>query len=109
MVYVSPKTVAALHEMRNKNQDQGIDSTDDLILRMTIPELRQFIRKACKAAGLLGRYSAASPRIGMAMDLAMSHVSLDDLTRLGRWKNPAMPRHLIRSTYLATFGHTGFH
>ena len=109
VVYVSPKTVAALHEMRNKNQDQGIDSTDDLILRMTIPQLRQFIRKACKAAGLLGRYSAASPRIGMAMDLAMSHVSLDDLTRLGRWKNPAMPRHLIRSTYPATFGHTGFH
>ena len=109
LVYVSPKTVAALHEMRNKNQDQGIDSTDDLIFRMTTPQLRQFIRKACEAAGLLGRYGAASPRIGMAMDLAMSHVSLDDLARLGRWKNPAMPRHLIRSTYPATFGHTGFH
>ena len=109
VVYVSPKPVAALHEMRNKNQNPGIDNTDDLILRMTTPQLRQFIRKACKAAGLLGRYGAASPRIGMAMDLAMSHVSLDDLTRAGRWKNPAMPRHLIRSTYPATFGHTGFH
>ena len=109
LVYVSPKTVAALHEMRNKNQNPGIDSTDDLIFRMTTPQLRQFIRKACEAAGLVGRYGAASPRIGMAMDLAMSNISWDDLTRLGRWKNPAMPRHLIRSTYPATFGHTGFH
>ena len=57
--YVSPRTMEALDELYRIEKDLGIDH----------PKLRRQIRSACENAGLLGSYSAESPRIGMIIDL----------------------------------------
>ena len=84
VVYISPTTIAALDEMCDKKQEQGIEATDNLILQMTTKQLRRQIRTACEAAGLEGRYTSKSPRLGMAMDLANAGFSSDAIMQAGR-------------------------
>ena len=88
--YVSPRTMEALDEMCRIKKDLGMDATDDRIFQMSVQQLRRHIRNACEAAGLLGRYGATSPRIGMLMDLICSGVGTVDLMQAARWKNPAI-------------------
>ena len=97
VVYVSPRTIRALDEMCGIKQELGMDSTDDRIFQMGSPQLARHIRNACEAAGLEGRFSGNSPRIGMMTDLALSGISISDVMRAGRWTNPAIPVHLMRN------------
>ena len=70
VVYVSPRTMNALEEMRSIKQAMGIDTAkDNRIFQMSSQQLSRRIRDACTFAGLKGRYGGHSPRIGMAMDL----------------------------------------
>ena len=60
---------------------------------------RQICRRiaaAASQAGLVGRYSGHSPRIGMALDLARDNVGLPALMAAGRWKSADMPAYYIR-------------
>ena len=65
--------MTALEGMRSIKQAMGIDTEkDDRIFQMSSQQLNRRIRNACTFAGLKGRYGGHSPRIGMAMDLAMA-------------------------------------
>ena len=65
--------MTALDEMISAMQAMGIDADkDSRIFQMGSQQLGRRIRNACSLAGLDGRYGGISPRIGMAMDLAMT-------------------------------------
>ena len=97
VAYVSPTTIRALDEMCGIKQELGMDSTDDRIFQMGSQQLRRHIRNACESAGLKGRFSGQSPRIGMAMDLARSHVSRVALMNSARWESSSIPAHYTRN------------
>ena len=54
------------------------------------------IKRAAIEAGLDGKFSGHSPRVGMARDLGMVNTSLPRMMRAGRWKSPTMPARYIR-------------
>lgn len=54
------------------------------------------IAAAARAAGLEGRYSGHSPRVGMAMDLVASGASIAAAMIAGRWTSSRMPAHYAR-------------
>ena len=55
------------------------------------------IAAAAKAAGLGGRYSGHSPRVGMARDLAAKGFSTTALMTVGRWTSHRMPSTYTRA------------
>lgn len=57
---------------------------------------RSRIAAAARAAGLDGRFSGHSPRIGMAQDLAAGGAALPALMQAGRWSSSVMPASYIR-------------
>lgn len=55
------------------------------------------IAAAAKHAGLAGRYTGHSPRIGMAVDLAGEGASLVEIQVAGGWKSADMPAYYCRN------------
>ena len=55
------------------------------------------IKKACAHAGLLGKFSGHSPRVGMAIDLATYDTPLVGVMQSGRWRIPSTVMRYIRS------------
>ena len=55
------------------------------------------IAKAARAAGLAGRFSGHSPRIGMARDLVASGAGVAAVQVAGRWASPQMPSYYARA------------
>ena len=49
------------------------------------------IKQVARCAGLEGRFSGQSPRIGMAQDLMMAGGGVSDLMTRGPWLSPMMP------------------
>ena len=58
--------------------------------------VRAAIRRRAAQAGIAGRVSGHSLRVGAAQSLAERGVSLVELQVLGRWKSPAMPGRYVR-------------
>ena len=58
--------------------------------------LRTIIAKRSKAAGVLGRVSGHSLRVGSAQSLAAAGASVVEMQQAGRWKSPAMPGQYAR-------------
>ena len=52
---------------------------------------------AAEAAGLEGRFSGHSCRVGMARDLAATGCELPALMQAGRWASPKMPAVYTRN------------
>ena len=103
VIYVSPRTMNALAEMRSIKLATGIDiENDDRIFQMSGRQLTQRIRNACSFAGLKGRYGGHSPRFGMGTDLALTGVSLVEIMIAGRWKNPALAARYIHNLQAST-------
>ena len=65
--------------------------------------LRAIIARRCAAAGVEGRVSGHSLRIGAAQDLAAAGASLVEMQQAGRWLSPTMPARYARGQ-LATRG-----
>ena len=59
--------------------------------------LRTIIAVRAADAGIEGRVSGHSLRVGSAQSLAAAGASLVDLQVAGRWKDPAMPAHYSRA------------
>ena len=59
--------------------------------------VRAAIKRRAKEAGIEGRVSGHSLRIGSAQELAERGASLAELQKEGRWKDPSMPAHYIRN------------
>ena len=55
------------------------------------------IAAAAKAAGLVGRFSGHSPRIGMARDLVASGEGVAAVQVAGRWASAQMPAYYARA------------
>ena len=57
---------------------------------------RRVIKTRAEAAGIDGRVSGHSLRVGSAQDLASAGAELTELMNAGRWQSPAMPAHYAR-------------
>ena len=64
---------------------------------MTPTHMARRIKKACAHAGLMGKFSGHSPRVGMAMDLATYNTPLVGIMQSGRWRIPSTVMRYIRS------------
>ena len=59
--------------------------------RLTARSIRRVITVRAKAAGVDGRVSGHSLRVGSAQSLAIAGASLVEMQVAGRWRSPAMP------------------
>ena len=64
--------------------------------KMTTYTVREVIQSRCKAAGLTGRISGHSLRVGTTESMAIGGASDADMQRVGRWKSPLMPARYSR-------------
>ena len=62
---------------------------------------RSIIRDRAAAAGIEGRVSGHSLRIGAAQSLAAAGAGLVELQQAGRWDSPSMPAHYARGQLAA--------
>ena len=67
------------------------------------------IAAAAKAAGLMGRFSGHSPRIGMARDLVASGAGVAAVQVAGRWASAQMPAYYARAELAAKGAVARFH
>jgi len=59
--------------------------------RLSDRSLRRIIQARARVAGIEGRVSGHSLRVGSAQSLAAAEASLVEMQREGRWKSPEMP------------------
>lgn len=55
--------------------------------------MRRVLKARAQPAGVEGRISGHSARVGSAQDLAAAGAELTELMNAGRWQSPAMPAH----------------
>ncbi len=65
--------------------------------RITIDGVRKIIKRRARAAGIEGKISGHSLRIGSAISLAQAGASVVNMQVAGRWKSPQMPAHYARA------------
>ena len=61
--------------------------------RLTARSIRSIITRRARAAGVEGRVSGHSLRVGSAQSLATAGASLVEMQVAGRWESPNMPGH----------------
>ena len=88
--YISSETVTALERIK------GTARPNDRIFPLSVRTLRRHITAAAAAAGLEGRFSGHSGRVGMAQTLAAKDYQLPAIQTAGRWKSKAMPTRYTR-------------
>ena len=59
--------------------------------RLTTRTVRRIVTRRARAAGVDGRVSGHSLRVGSAQSLAMAGASLVEMQVVGRWRSPVMP------------------
>lgn len=102
-MFLGPPTVAALLRWRRYRSDAG-----PLFTRVSkhgcavfgplhIQTIRSIIQRRASAAGIEGRISGHSLRVGAAISLARRGVSTAQLMRVGRWKNPSTALRYIEA------------
>ena len=64
--------------------------------RLNVRSIRRIVAERAAAAGIEGRISGHSLRVGAAQSLAAAGASLVDMQNAGRWTSPAMPGHYAR-------------
>lgn len=69
--------------------------------RLNGDSVRRILRARAQAAGLEGRVSGHSLRVGSAQSLAAAGAGLVELQQAGDWKSPAMPAHYARAQLAA--------
>ena len=69
--------------------------------RMTARAIRTVIAKRAANAGVEGRISGHSPRVGSAQSLAAAGASVVEMQTVGRWKSPTMPGRYSRGQLAA--------
>ena len=84
--------------------------------RLTSRSVRAIIRARASAAGVSGRVSGHSLRVGSAQSLAAAGASLVEMQQAGRWRSPALPGLYVRGQLAARgavarlrYGATGDH
>ena len=64
---------------------------------LTPRSVRRIIKARAEAAGVEGRVSGHSLRVGSAQSLAAAGASLVEMQQAGRWESPTMPGHYARA------------
>ena len=67
------------------------------VFGLSASQIARRTRSAAEAAGLEGRFSGHSCRVGMARDLAATGCELPALMQAGRWASPKMPAVYTRN------------
>ena len=67
-----------------------------LVTGLTARSIREIIRRRGEDAGIDGRVSGHSLRVGSAQSLATAGASLAEMQIAGRWKDARMPAHYAR-------------
>ena len=93
--YVHVNTLAALQDMAVAC---GRDPSDprEFVFGIGGQQISNRIRDACAHAGLRGRWSGHSPRIGASQDLLRYGFTLLETMHAGRWSKPAMVSRYVR-------------
>jgi len=84
--FIGPEAVADLKAIRGDAVEP-----DNRVFGLSDRAISNRIAAAAKAAGLQGRYSGHSPRVGMATDLVASGASIAAVQVAGRWASSRMP------------------
>lgn len=94
--YISVETLARLQDMAVL---RGQDPTrrNQLVFGIGDKQVANRIKAACLHAGLPGWFAGHSPRIGMAIDLAMYDTPLVGIMQSGRWRLPSTVMTYIKS------------
>ena len=69
--------------------------------RLSSRSVRAIIRARATAAGVAGRVSGHSLRVGAAQSLAAAGATLVEMQQAGRWRSPAMPGLYVRGQLAA--------
>ena len=64
--------------------------------RLGVKGAREAIRRRATEAGVTGRISGQSLRIGAAVSLAEAGATVNEVQRAGRWQGPTMPARYVR-------------
>ena len=64
---------------------------------LSVESIRAIVQRWAKEAGITGRVSGHSLRVGSAQSLVSAGASLPELQQAGRWLSPEMPAHYARS------------
>ena len=93
--YLHITTLAALQEMAVAC---GRDPSDpsERVFGIGAEQISNRIRDACAHAGLRGRWSGHSPRVGAAQDLVRYGFTLLEAMHAGRWSKPEMVMRYVR-------------
>lgn len=95
--FVGAEVCDCLHALRLMTG--GHDETS--MFNLSASQICRRIASAAEHAGLTGRFSGHSPRIGMAQDLANHGATMVELMNAGRWKSDRMPAHYTRNQVAA--------
>ena len=90
--FISEDSAKALKTIR----DEALDSDRVFVLK-TGRSISNRIKAAARAAGLKGKMSGHSPRVGMALDLVAAGASVSAVQVAGRWASSRMPAVYARA------------
>ena len=108
-LFVGPSTVEAVRRWLDA---AGIEDADAPIFQrmdkggtvrgpLSTQSVRKIVKQRAAAAGVEGKVSSHSLRVGSAQSLAAAGAGLVDMQQAGRWASPAMPGHYARGQLAA--------
>ena len=96
VLYLGPEAAADLKAIRPREVTPDDIASQRVFGLQSSRSIANRVKAAAEAAGLDGRYSGHSPRVGMAMDLVASGASIAAAMIAGRWTSSRMPAHYAR-------------
>ena len=95
-LYLTKVTTDAIKDMQHVRQELEIPDGDPRIFRLSKGSIYHHIMDACKHAGLTGRYTMHSLRVGTSQDLLSEGFSDAQIMNVLRWKSQASLSHYGR-------------
>ncbi len=83
----------AMHELRELRELQGKANDDDRVICFTSKSINLRFKAACQAAGVEGRLTAHSGRIGLASELVTRGANTGAVALAGGWRSESMVLH----------------
>ena len=95
-LYLTKVTTDAIKNMQHTRHELGIPDGDHRLFSLSDGSIYHHIRDACRHAGLTGRYTMHSLRVGTTHDLIAEGFSDAQIMNLLRWKQTASLSHYGR-------------
>ena len=100
--YLGPPTVAAVQSWLGRASIiegalfRSVNKAGATGRRLDVRSIRRIIQRRAADAGVTGRVSGHSLRVGAAQSLAAAGAGLVELQQAGDWQAPTMPAHYAR-------------